>query len=195
MPNKIQRYLMLFTLVSVVPMAQAMPIYWSLQNVFFSDGSALTGGFIIDPISNHLIDMDISTTDGAMPGFHYTNSSSVVLGMNVWNVNPHSFVIGNINPFAQPYLSLSFSNPLTSVASNYLVLSTSTNGTLECGGNNCNAVRFAISGSAESVAISLPTTVPEPSYLGLTSLAVLLWLTTYRHGKSTKYLVHMPMVG
>jgi hypothetical protein len=131
--------------------AHAQAINWSLSGVTFNDGASLTGTFSTDSSTGSLLSWDLTTSAGeTLPGFHYDVNSSGKYADNLYASN--SFLIVNNDPFAQPYLNLSFTNALSTPDTNYLNIN---GGSFEC--NNCSPIRFVTSGFAHVV-----SAVPEP---------------------------------
>jgi hypothetical protein len=134
--------------------ASASTLNWTLGGLTFSDGGLGGGTFSTDSTSGALLSWDITTTAGSnLPGFHYDALSSYKYADNTFSGN--SFTIVRTNPFAQPYLNLSFTNTLASGGTNAI-----TGNSWEC--NNCGAVRYVTGGYASTI-----SAVPEPETYAL----------------------------
>jgi hypothetical protein len=132
---------------------RASIIDWTLQNVVFDDGTAATGIFSTDSSTGHLASFDITTMPGKLPGKEYVTGDSVYY--NICSCWTNEFAIGQ----GSPYISLNFSDPLTSPGTNNLSLGTLSS--YEC--SNCAVVRYIISGDAHGVVASRVPATPTLS--------------------------------
>jgi hypothetical protein len=91
-------------------LANADLITWTFDGEF-DDGGSLFGWFEVDTSSNTLLDWDITTTAGSiLSGFNFNTSNSSLFDFNAWGVNPNSFLITRDDPYALPYINLSFTD-------------------------------------------------------------------------------------
>lgn len=147
---------LLATAASVVALAsagsaQAASIVWTLSNVTFDDGATASGTFTVDSVTGQTTSVNISTTAGLLSAFTYDGMNSQIFSNNLF---PNSFLAAHV-PNIDRYLNLTFTGLLTAPGSNPLALGIFPNpSSFEC--NNCNVVRYAISGLATAA-------VPEPA--------------------------------
>jgi len=127
--------------MSITAAAGAAPLNYTLSNVKFNDGTSLTGGFSIDDTSGDLLSFDIASENGVLPGVEYVTGD--ITYRNLFASNEYIFVV---DPDFTQYLALTFASPLTA-GSNALMHFSS----YEC--DNCNAIRFIVSGDAVSAAV------------------------------------------
>jgi hypothetical protein len=85
-PPRIIEAISLVALVGVLALnvtpAQARLLTWTLQDAVFDDGTASTGSFTIDFVTDSIIDFDIIVSQGAGPftAFEYTPTTATVRG-------------------------------------------------------------------------------------------------------------------
>lgn len=145
--------------------ASAVPITWTLQGVTFQDGGSAAGSFVIDSDDGNMLSWNITTTAGtSLPGFTYDNSTSTLFGRDFFGA-PNSYLITRDDPFAQPYLLLTFLSALTTPGDVLLATSADDSGSWEC--NNCNNIRYVTAGSAVAT-----NAVPEPAPLALLGIGL-----------------------
>lgn len=148
-----------------VSVANAAPINWTLQGALFGDGGAASGWFSVESTTGNVLSWDITTTAGlTLQGFHYDTLSSSLFGQNYWGENPNSFLLARIDPFAIPYMNLSFDNSWTAPGTINIDTSVLLAGSWEC--NNCSPARYFTAGAATS------ESVPEPASLALLGLGL-----------------------
>jgi len=146
---------------------------FTLSGVTFDDGTLATGTFSTNDGLNSLLDWDITTINGAIPGFHYlpgtSDSSSTSL--------PFILVV-NTPPALDHILELTFVSPLT--AAGALLTLNDPTGSFEQSPNGGNK-RVLLEGSVIGL-----TAVPEPASLTLAGTAALaglgLWARRRRAG-------------
>ena len=150
--------------------AHAAVVTWTLVGVTLDDDTHVTGFFTLvdDPALNYLTDFDITTSDGTLPGRHYTPLSvpNVVLGVDRLTFNISSTAA--LGLFA---------------ASNIINLDGSLvpDGTISLTGTSFekldDLLRYVTSGSIYAI--------PEPSALAFLALGVgLLALGRFAHIKA-----------
>ena len=145
--------------------ASAVPITWTLQGVTFQDGGSAAGSFVIDSDDGNMLSWNITTTAGtSLPGFTFDNTSSTLFARDFYTT-PNSYLITRDDPFAQPYLFLTFLSALTSPGEVMLSTALDTSGSWEC--NNCENIRYVTAGSAVA-----PNAVPEPAPLALLGIGL-----------------------
>lgn len=145
--------------------ASAVPITWTLQGVTFQDGGSAAGSFVIDSDDGNMLSWNITTTAGtSLPGFTFDDSSSILFARDFFG-EPYSYLIARDDPFAQPYLLLTFVSALTTPGEVLLTTSTNDSGSWEC--NNCDNIRYVTAGSAVA-----PNAVPEPAPLALLGIGL-----------------------
>lgn len=154
------------TLAFAAQTASAAVLTWHLNDVLFHDEGTISGWFKADSDSGSILDWDLTTTaSGPLSGNHYDYDSSSLVGVNIWGVNPNSFMVAQ--GFV-PYLNLSFDAPWTSSGTINLATYTDVAGTWE---QYSGATRYLFAGTATTT-----QQVPEPGALlllglGLTGLA------------------------
>ena len=128
--------------------ANAGPIHYTLSNVTFDDGAALTGDFTIDHATGDLISFDILAADGDLPAYEYVTGYSTIRDKFV--SNQYLFFSSSFTR----YVTFAFVGPL-GLGSNAIVVDPFGPSSFEC--DNCLNVRLVTSG------VAIGNAVPEPS--------------------------------
>jgi len=125
----------------------AGPVHYTLSNVTFDDGAALTGDFTIDKATGDLLSFDILAADGDLPAYEYVTGYSTIRDKFV--SNQYLF----FNASFTRYVTFAFASPL-GLGSNPIVVDPFGLSSFEC--DNCLNVRFVTGG------VAIGNAVPEP---------------------------------
>ena len=123
-------------------------IHYTLSNVTFDDGAALTGDFTLDKGTGDLLSFDILAADGDLPAYEYVTGYSTIRDKFV--SNQYLFFSSSFTR----YVTFAFASPL-GLGSNALVVDPFGLSSFEC--DNCLNVRFVTSG------VAIGNAVPEPA--------------------------------
>lgn len=126
-------------------------LVYNLVDVTFDDGATATGTFKTDDALTTLLDWDITTSVGSLPGFHFDTVNAPVNFSSI----PNIIVLEDATP--THILELTFATPLT--AAGALLLVNSPNDSFEQQGDG---KRVVVAGSVSAV--------PEPSSLVLAAV-------------------------
>ena len=143
--------------------ASAIPLTWTLQGVTFDDGATASGSFVIESASGDMLSWDITTSPGLLAGFHYDLSSSSLFARDFFGF-PNSYTIVRDNPFAEPYLNMTFVNALTAPGTVNFSTAPDNSGSWEC--INCDLIRYVTAGAVTT------NPVPEPAPVALFGIAL-----------------------
>ncbi len=145
---------LLLLTISAVP-ADASPVTWDLT-LTFTDAATADGTFVYDASTNTYSAIDITTTAGTIPGYHYTQSP--IVG------NSFFALLNEFDPgtFANHILFFSIDSGSSGADLSVLAPHPLTNAFEEQdkGGDN-----KLIRGLSEGVVVPAGTTVPEPPTL------------------------------
>lgn len=134
--------------------ANATPIEWTLNNVTFDDGTAVTGSYFYDADTNAWSDWEITVSAGTLSAFTYTDLNSQT---NSTNESSLGFLYVD-NAYSR-YINFNFLGAMTNLGGtiDLELANTFTNfqtGSWEC--NNCGTMRWITGGSVSSVSVSEP---------------------------------------
>jgi hypothetical protein len=138
-------------------------LIFDFSGVSFDDGGTLTGSFITDDGTTSLLDWDVTTSGGTLPGFHYTSSNTVSFS----SITPLGGILVVETAGLEHLLQVTFAGPLSpSGAGITLGMFDSFEQTP---GGPPQPHRVITAGSA----VVGTTAVPEPSTIALLGIAVL----------------------
>lgn len=155
--------IILGTAVLTASVAGATPLTWTLQGVTYEDGATASGSFIIESTSGDILSWDITTTPGLLDGFHYDVGNSSLFARDFFGF-PNSYIIARDNPFAEPYINMTFASALTAPGTVDFTTSQDFAGSWEC--INCDLIRYVTAGSVTT------NPVPEPAPAALFGIAL-----------------------
>lgn len=92
--------------------ARADLITWTLNGVTLTDGATMSGSFVVDTVGD-VTAWDITSTPGALPGFHYTSANP---SYNFSNVSANILNVGDSATMNE--IELTFDNSLTTPSQN-----------------------------------------------------------------------------
>ena len=152
--------LLLGVAILIAPLASADPLTWTIQNAFFTDGTALTGSFVYDASTSTLSDWNISVYDSStLPLSAYVYMPSNTMAPYVDTVFGGDIFLIELQALTEPhYIDLQLSAVPTDAGGTIpLLLSGNFPRTLEVN-MDTEVRREAVSGS-----VTTETAVPEPA--------------------------------
>ncbi|MGH8856034.1 MAG: hypothetical protein ACREWI_17360, partial [Telluria sp.] len=109
--------------------AQAGPTTFYLQNIVFTDGTRATGSFDYDALTRQGSNFNISTLDGTLSAFTYTDANTgFYFGRGV---GPNNFTLFAKN--GSRYMNFSFANALTNAGGSWALNAASSYECMNCG--------------------------------------------------------------
>ncbi len=132
--------------------ANAASIVWTLSNVVYDDGATASGTFVTDSTTGLASAVNVSITAGLLSAFTYDSSNSTIFNNPFFT--PDSFLA--LATGTTRYIHFAFANSLAAPGVNPLSIGIyPVRSSWDC--DNCNNVRYAVSGFASAAA------VPEPA--------------------------------
>lgn len=154
----------------IAPMAEAVPVTWSLANLIFNDGATASGTFVWDADSRTMNLWNISVTGGsALPNFSYNPTDSSFFSYSAWS-SQLTLQFNDNNSNRQ--LRLTPVSDLTNagLATDIDLDTAYQSGSLEC--NNCDPAR-TITAGAFTAAVQPAAYTPEPAMEGMAAIGLI----------------------